>query len=334
MDIINSKKWGNKMICPKCGEINNENAKFCKKCGESLESNPIQNTQKSTDKNKIIIVALIAIIAILAIGGLYVGGFLKGEIPLQTADFEVFKMNVPVESNFQVSASVPSYGDIGGFKYWQNNGKYSDEVFATGVSTIGNGIPSQMQYDRQVDGITIFKDKSGSGIHMATLEKDGFSFFVMGKDVDTMVKMLKTVQITNKDALNAESSKQTPSVSQDTTSSAPASSSTPSSISILGGSFSTGSGDADKTYARINVGTAHAGQNVIVQIYYSRDGKSLNNGNMVPATVHSDGYLEIASADAYKFYPDYATIKIYDSNSKLLTTQSVSLSPSAGTQTF
>ena len=55
---------------------------------------------------------------------------------------------------------------------------------------------------------------------------------------------------------------------------------------------------------------------------------------MVPATVHSDGYLEIASADAYHYYPDYATIKIYDSNSNLITTKSVSLSPQAGTQTF
>lgn len=107
-----------------------------------------------------------------------------------------------------------------------------------------------------------------------------------------------------------------------------------SSISILGGSFSTGSAEADKTYARINVGTAHAGEDVIVQIFYSRDGNALNHGNMVPATVHSDGYLEIASADAYHYYPDYATINIYDTNSNLITTQSVSLSPQAGTQTF
>ncbi|MBR4448484.1 zinc ribbon domain-containing protein [Methanobrevibacter sp.] len=107
-----------------------------------------------------------------------------------------------------------------------------------------------------------------------------------------------------------------------------------SSISILGGSFSTGSAEEDKTYARINVGTEHAGEDVIVQIFYSRDGNALNHGNMVPATVHSDGYLEIASADAYHYYPDYATIKIYDSNSNLITTKSVSLSPQSGTQTF
>ena len=107
-----------------------------------------------------------------------------------------------------------------------------------------------------------------------------------------------------------------------------------SSMRIQGGSFSTGSADADKTYASIYVGKENAGKDVIVQIFYSRDGNSLNNGNMVPASVHSDGYLYITSADAYLYYPDYATIKLYDSNSNLIDTQSVSLSPTSGTQTF
>ncbi|WP_406533136.1 zinc ribbon domain-containing protein [Methanobrevibacter sp.] len=106
------------------------------------------------------------------------------------------------------------------------------------------------------------------------------------------------------------------------------------SMKILGGSFSTGSADADKTYASIYVGKQNAGKSVIVQIWYSRDGNTLNNGNMVPASVHSDGYLYISSADAYKYYPDHATINLYDSSSNLMDSQSVSLSPSAGTQTF
>ncbi len=106
-------------------------------------------------------------------------------------------------------------------------------------------------------------------------------------------------------------------------------------LTIKGGSFSTGSGLEDKTYASIYVGTEHAGEDVTVQIWYSRDGSTLNNGNMVPASVHSDGYLEISSADAYAYYPDYATINIYDSSgSNLLDTQSVSLSPTSGTQSF
>lgn len=107
-----------------------------------------------------------------------------------------------------------------------------------------------------------------------------------------------------------------------------------SSMKILGGSFTTGSADADKTYASIYVGKENAGKNVIVQIWYSRNGNTLNNGNMVPATVHSDGYLQISSADAYKYYPDHATINLYDSSSNLLDSQSVNLSPTSGTQTF
>jgi len=107
-----------------------------------------------------------------------------------------------------------------------------------------------------------------------------------------------------------------------------------SSIRIQGGSFSTGSADADKTYASIYVGKENAGKDVIVQIFYSRDGNSLNNGNMVPASVHSDGYLYITSADAYLYYPDYATINLFDSSGNLLDTKSVSLQPTSGTQTF
>lgn len=105
-------------------------------------------------------------------------------------------------------------------------------------------------------------------------------------------------------------------------------------MTIYGGSFSTGSGLSDKTYASIYVGPEHAGENVKIQIKYSRDGSSLNNGNMVPKTVDSSGYINVKSADAYKYYPDFATINIYDTSGNLLDTQSVSLSPESGTQSF
>ena len=105
-------------------------------------------------------------------------------------------------------------------------------------------------------------------------------------------------------------------------------------MSILGGSFSTGGELEDKTYASINVGSEHAGEKVTVQIFYSRDGSSLNNGNMVPVTVSSEGYVDVASADAYKYFPDHAEINLFDDSGNLLDTQSVDLSPQAGTQTF
>lgn len=105
-------------------------------------------------------------------------------------------------------------------------------------------------------------------------------------------------------------------------------------MTILGGSFSTGSGLSDKTYASINVGSEHAGKSAIIQIKYSRDGSSLNNGNMVPVTVDSSGYIEVSSADAYKYYPDYAEINLFDTNNNLLDTKRVSLSPNSSTQSF
>ena len=106
------------------------------------------------------------------------------------------------------------------------------------------------------------------------------------------------------------------------------------SMTIYGGSFSTGSGLSDKTYANIYVGSEHAGEDVTIQIKYSRDGNSLNKGNMVPKTVTSDGYINVRSADAYKYYPDFATINIFDRSGNLLATQSVSLNPDSGTQYF
>ena len=109
---------------------------------------------------------------------------------------------------------------------------------------------------------------------------------------------------------------------------------TTTSMSILKGSFSTGGGLNDKTYASIFVGPEHAGEKVKIQIWYSRDGSTLNNRNMVPKTVNSDGYIEVSSADAYEYFPDFAEINLYDNSGNLLDTQSVSLNPQSGTQTF
>ena len=93
------------------------------------------------------------------------------------------------------------------------------------------------------------------------------------------------------------------------------------SMDIYRGAFSTNGGLDDLTYASIDVGSSHSGENVIMQIYYSQ-------------TVTSDGFINIRSADAYRFFPDHAEINIYDTNNNLITTQSVSLSAESGIQTF
>ena len=61
---------------------------------------------------------------------------------------------------------------------------------------------------------------------------------------------------------------------------------------------------------------------------------TLNQGNVVPKTVSSDGYISVPTAYALDYYPDEAYITIYDSNGNVLDTQDVSMDPSSGTQSF
>ena len=314
------------MNCPKCGSKNSDSAKFCKQCGANLNS----DTVGSDDKNKKIIIVLIAVIAVLAVGIiLYAGGVFGSNVPIETQEFDGFKIDVPVGSDFKLSDEhTTDSKNI--FVGYLNKGDYEMEAFGFQVGTNASEkiLKSFAEFERKDGDVKIYKNESDRHTYYEAFKKgDDANIIIYGDDVELITKMAKSFE--DKD-FKKLASKSTPK----TTSSSSSSSKTPSSISILGGSFSTGSADADKTYASINVGTAHAGESVIVQIWYSRDGNMLNNGNMVPATVHSDGYLEIASADAYKYYPDYATINIYDSASNLLTSQSVSLSPESGTQYF
>ena len=105
-------------------------------------------------------------------------------------------------------------------------------------------------------------------------------------------------------------------------------------LGINGGSITTGSGDEDRTYARIYISIDRAGETVGTRIYYFRDGSALNNGNYVEATIKDDGYITIASADAYAYYPDFVKIELYDASENLQDTQGVTLEPTSGTQYF
>ena len=107
-----------------------------------------------------------------------------------------------------------------------------------------------------------------------------------------------------------------------------------SDMQILSGSFSTGSGKSDKTYCSVYVGEEYAGESVKISVLYSRDGSTLNQGNIVPKTVDSSGYVSVPSADAFKYYPDDAYVTLYDSDGNVLDTQEVYLSPQSGKQTF
>ena len=105
-------------------------------------------------------------------------------------------------------------------------------------------------------------------------------------------------------------------------------------LTILGGSFSTGSALSDKTYCTVNVGSEHAGETVGISVLYSRDGSNLNGANIVYKTVASDGTIEVASAYGFDYYPDFAVITLYYSDGSVACSQEVSMNPSSGTQSF
>lgn len=107
-----------------------------------------------------------------------------------------------------------------------------------------------------------------------------------------------------------------------------------SQMKIQSGSFYTGSSASDKTYCTVYVGSQYAGESVKISVLYSNNGDTLNQGNIVPKTVSSDGYVEVPTAYALDYFPDDAYITIYDSNGNILDTQEVYLNPTSGKQTF
>ncbi|MBQ6139282.1 MAG: zinc ribbon domain-containing protein [Methanobrevibacter sp.] len=103
---------------------------------------------------------------------------------------------------------------------------------------------------------------------------------------------------------------------------------------IYSGSFSTGSSASDKTHCTIYVGSEHAGEKVKISVLYLNDGYALNQGKVVTKTVSSDGYVKVASANAFEYYPDEAHISLYDSNGDILDTKTVYLYENSGKQIF
>ena len=313
------------MKCPKCNNYNNDNAKFCRKCGAPLaeEAKAVSERGFFEDNKKMIISVIIIAIVIAAISAYFL--FFNNNVSLQNQNFGAFSMSVPVGSNFVEDAGV-DLGIFPSFKSYKNNGDYSKEAYFLAISSFVPSPPSGFKLNEQNGGLEIYSDDNGGFFVVKHI--DSYYFSIMGNNLDVLKEMANSIYITGNISNN------TCSTTQDTSSSNQQSAANKYPLNILGGSFSTGSELSDKTNAKLYLGQNHAGEKVIVQIFYSRDGNSLNNGNMVPVTVDSNGYVSVSSADSYSKFPDYATIKLYDANSILQDTVSVTLSPSSGTQTF
>lgn len=324
------------MKCPKCGSENNDTAKFCKSCGEKLfsdENKIITHNKNGDDKNKKIIIGLIAVVLILIAGvALYASGVFGSNVELQTQEFDGFKLDVPVDSKFKLSDSYTTDSN-NIFVGYLNDGKYSDSLvgFQVGTNLTEDLVDSFANLEETDGDLKIYKNDTDETFYEVYTEGKDANFVLLGTDLNTMKRMAQSFEDKDfKKLAQTSSEPTTPTANTQTQTQTK----TATAMSILGGSFSTGGGLEDKTYAKINVGNEHAGESVIIQIFYSRDGADLNNGNMVPKTVTSDGYIEVASAEPYDKFPDHADINLYDSSSNLLDTYSVDLSPSSGTQTF
>lgn len=180
-------------FCNSCGAKNSDSSQFCEECGSKLEF----IAESASQKNRYIIIALLVIIIALLGGLLYMVVSTPAETPLVKEDFEIFTMLVPEGSYFVETSSMPSYG-FGGFVYMKNIGNYSREVGVLGVSTTqGDTHPSEVSLI-SVDGdIRIFKDNQGNDAYYITRDVGEYDFTLMGNDEAAMVKMLKSIEITD-----------------------------------------------------------------------------------------------------------------------------------------
>ena len=105
-------------------------------------------------------------------------------------------------------------------------------------------------------------------------------------------------------------------------------------IKIINGSFNNGNRLPTKTLCTVNVGENHAGDTLKMQVVYSFDGDSLNDGQIIQKTVNNHGEISFKSSESFKNYPDFAIITIYDDEENILDTVEVSLSANKGIQTF
>lgn len=292
------------------------------------KSNAVTNQNNEARNRKILITGIIVAAIILAGVAVYASGILTPMPPMQTQEFDQFTIDVPVGSKFVIDEQyTTNKKHIAVF--YDNDGDYSDEVYSMAV---GNSLSTEMIHENA----TLSEEYNDTKVYEfgdtyeLYAEYDDSQLLLIGDNVKALKHMADSYKEGDISKLYSKTTKG---------SSSSSSSSTPSttpttSMSILGGSFSTGGGLEDKTYASIYVGPEHAGESVTIQIFYSRDGATLNNGNMVPKTVTSSGYIEVRSADAYSKFPDFAEINLYDSSGGLLDSKSVSLSPESGTQSF
>ena len=201
---------------------------------------------------------------------------------------------------------------------------YGFDSTNTGLSDLGDAIVfagirdgiSKGSKSVTVDGVTFNETSNGTCCYSTYFGHK--NLFIATDDEDTLIHIVKSLNENGNVSENANVSNHAKS----------------SSIKIISGDISTGSSLEAKTHAHIYVGTNHAGETIQITAKYSRDGASLNDGNILTLTVDSQGYVSFDSAEGFAKFPDNAVIEIYNDDGSVLDSKTVKLSPSAGTQSF
>ena len=304
------------------------------------------------NRTQALIIAAIAIVAVV-LGGIFLFQDSEAieeevvalEIPLKNADLKYLEIETPENSNFTIKNLLNETSK--GMVYWQNTGNYSAEV--QGI-TIDKNLTDQLIHDKMtlVSKNNDTRVYESNGIYQVVKTVNDTDIILTGSNLAVLNEMLDSIKIKN--TSNITSPKPvTPVekvVDKNNENKKPVKNATPAPkptpqppkpherLYIGGGIIHTGSATTDKTNAKIYIDGGHPGDTVIIRIKYYRDGNSLNNGNMVTATIKDDGYVNINSADAYKYFPDKAYIELYDSDGVLQSTQTVTLTPDDSTQYF
>lgn len=321
---------------------------------------------------KTLIIASIAVV-VLVLGGIVLtqtGGPTQDNataylVPLKSADLGYIQIDAPENSTFEIKNKFNETGK--GMVYLKNTGNFTKEIEGIIISKnlTDQLISENMQLDSQTNDTKVYKNNN---IYQIVKTVDDTDIILTGQDLHVLTEMADTLvvkdtknittpiskkvkktpveEVVDKNKEVKKAKKETPKVetTRDNspkvetpkveTTSEPVVKKSTTPLYIGGGIFKTGSGLSDKTIAKIYVGGEHAGDTVKIKIKYYRDGDSLNNGNLVTKTVDSDGYIQVASADAYSKFPDKAYMELYDADGVLQMTQTVTLTPDSTTQYF
>ena len=310
--------------------------------------------------SKTIIIAAIAVI-LLVLGGIV---FTQGsghtsenttatDIPLKSADLKYFEINAPQDSNFTIKNKFNETDK--GMVYWKNTGNFSKEVEGIIISKnlTDQLIPESMKLLTNDSTVKVYESNGGYEIVKTQNDTDiilvGSNLHVLNEMISSAkikdtknitspaVKKVNKTPVENAIDKNKETKKavkKNVETKKVETTSEPTLKKTNGQIYIGGGIFKTGSSLDAKTNAKIYIDGGNPGESIKIKIKYYRDGNSLNKGNLVTKTIGDDGYININSADSYKYYPDKAYIELYDLNDNLQSTQTVTLNPDSTTQYF